>query len=94
MDQLKLKEINNLVHSRLRIQIAIEKGWYFRHFKGNLYKPICISKHTETGELMVIYSNMNSPSESWARPLDMFFDWITRPEYSGPRFVLMRANVS
>jgi len=51
----------------------VEIGKFYRHYKGNLYKVIDIAQHTETGELLVIYTDNKY---HWARPLEMFEDKV------------------
>ncbi len=43
----------------------------FRHFKGNIIEVICLCKHTETLEDMVVYSH---DGQYWVRPVSMFYD--------------------
>ena len=43
----------------------------FRHFKGSIVEIICIAKHSETLEDMVVYTHDN---KIWVRPLSMFLD--------------------
>ena len=62
------------------------KGTY-KHFKGNIYVVIGVGEHTENRERHVVYYSEQDPSKIWIRPLDMFFDNVTRGDYSGPRFV-------
>lgn len=45
----------------------------FRHFKGNVIEVICVCKHSETLEEMVVYMHDNS---YWARPLSMFLEKV------------------
>ena len=37
----------------------------FRHFKGNIIEVVCVAKHSETLEDMVVYTHNN---EYWVRP--------------------------
>ena len=43
----------------------------FRHFKGNIIEVVCIAKHSETLEDMVVCTHDN---EYWVRPMSMFQD--------------------
>ena len=63
----------------------IPKALYFyRHFKGNIYKVLALAKHTETGETFVIYQRFSWPeSEIYARPLDMFMSEVDKTKYPG-----------
>lgn len=52
----------------------IQAGDIFRHYKGNLYKIICVSCHSEDLTWYVVYETLydNNVSKIWHRPLDMF----------------------
>lgn len=54
----------------------IKSGDVFRHYKGPHYKVINISTHTETGESLVIYHNIKNLDITWARPLEMFNEYV------------------
>ena len=48
------KTINSRVNKVLMMRtIEVEKK--YRHFKGNYYYVMAIAKHSETGELYVVY---------------------------------------
>lgn len=47
----------------------------WRHYKGTLYKVLCLAQHTETGETLVIYRNISGGnSQVWCRPATMFLE--------------------
>lgn len=56
----------------------------YKHFKGGKYRVLDVAKHTETGEVLVIYYAEGKPNEIWARPLAMFEGEVTP---GVPRFV-------
>ena len=60
-------------------------GDLYRHYKGGIYKVITRAKNTETLEDLVVYQSMDT-GEFWARPTEMFFEYIETDEYKGFRF--------
>lgn len=49
----------------------MQKGIY-KHFKGNKYELLCIAKHSETLEEMVVYKALYGAGGIWVRPLSMW----------------------
>ena len=54
-------------------QVKIGK---YRHFKGNEYEVICIAKHSETLEPLVVYKALYGEGGIWVRPLAMFHEKV------------------
>ena len=59
---------------------------YYRHFKGNIYKLICIANDSETLEKLVVYQAMYGDGQYWVRPYDMFFGKVERNDQTIDRF--------
>ncbi len=59
----------------------IEIGEVYRHFKGNLYRVEDIAKHSETGEIYVVYRQLYGDKSLWIRPLDMFLEKVDKEKY-------------
>lgn len=70
--------------------MEIKPGQIWKHYKGDTYKIITLSKHTETEESLIVYERLTDIAHTgwrvWARPENMFFDHIEKEDYSGPRF--------
>ncbi len=68
----------------------------YRHFKGKQYQIRCLAKHSETGEMMVVYQQMYEPFETYVRPLSMFMEEVDRVKYPDAgqkyRFALIGAE--
>lgn len=66
----------------------------YRHFKGNIYQIRCLARHSETGEMMVVYQAMYDTFQIYVRPLDMFMEEVDRVKYPDVkqkyRFELLR----
>lgn len=60
------------------IILEVKVGRIYRHFKGTLHKVICIAKHSETEELLVIYTHGD---DIWARPIEMFTSLVDKNKY-------------
>ena len=58
----------------------------YRHFKGGEYEVLCLAKHSETQEEMVVYRALYGEGETWVRPLSMWNDTVTREGKTYRRF--------
>ena len=56
-------------------------GQKYRHFKGNEYEVVCIARHTESEEDLVIYRSLKNPDAVYARPVEMFTSRVDRSQY-------------
>lgn len=63
----------------------IKTGKY-RHFKGNEYEVLCIAKHSETLEPLVVYRALYGAGEIWVRPANMWNEMVERDGKTFPRF--------
>jgi len=62
----------------------------YRHFKGGMYKTLCIAHDSENIEReLVIYQSLDE-GYVCARPLEMFLETVDKPEYNGPRFEFIK----
>ena len=65
------------------------KTGIYRHYKGNLYRLLCIARHSETLEDMVIYQDVNCPEKIWARPAEMWEETVETGGQTVPRFAYL-----
>ena len=54
------------------------KPGIYRHFKGNEYRLLCIARHSETLEPMVVYQALYGDRGVWVRPLSMWDETVER----------------
>ena len=52
----------------------------YRHYKGNDYRVIGLARHSETGQVLVIYDALYGERGRWVRPAAMFSE---RVEHGG-----------
>lgn len=57
----------------------------YRHFKGNIYQIRCLARHSETGEMMVVYQAMYDTFQIYVRPLAMFMEEVDTDRYPDAR---------
>lgn len=67
--------------------MSVRPGKKYRHYKGGFYYVLYMALHTETDEQMVVYQAAQG-GQIFCRPLAMFVENVTTPDYQGPRFVL------
>ena len=58
----------------------------YRHYKGNLYRVLCVAKHSETLEEMVVYQDAIDGAKVWVRPLSMWSEEVDVGGVKLPRF--------
>ncbi len=58
----------------------------YRHYKGGIYRVVCLAHHSETLEDMVVYEPVNGTTGTWVRPASMWNDPITVDGKTVPRF--------
>ena len=44
----------------------------YRHYKGGVYRVVCLAHHSETLEDMVVYEPIDGQTGVWVRPASMW----------------------
>jgi cyclomaltodextrinase / maltogenic alpha-amylase / neopullulanase len=52
----------------------------FQHHKGNFYRLLNVSRHSESLEEFIVYEALykNDLGQTWVRPKDMFFGYVLK----------------
>ncbi len=58
----------------------------YRHFKGNEYRVLCLARHSETLEQMVVYQALYGEHGIWVRPASMWNEIVERNGETFRRF--------
>jgi len=66
----------------------------YRHYKGNEYEVIGLSKHSETLEDMVIYKALYGDYGTWVRPLSMWDNPIEKDGKTVKRFEYIKSSIN
>ena len=72
-----MNNLTPLERQRLRRMI----GRVVTHFKGEDYLVLDIAKHTETGEVLVIYKALYGANNVYSRPIKMFLSDVDHEKY-------------
>lgn len=62
------------------------KPGIYRHFKGNLYRLLCVARHSETLEPMAVYQALYGERGVWVRPLSMWSETVVHEGACVSRF--------
>lgn len=65
------------------------KRGIYKHFKGNLYELLCVAKHSETLDDMVVYKALYGDGDTWVRPASMWNEQIEHDGKMVKRFQLV-----
>jgi hypothetical protein len=58
----------------------------YRHYKGRDYHVQGVARHSESGELLVVYMPLYGERGLWVRPLSMFEEMVQSADGPRPRF--------
>lgn len=61
----------------------------YKHFKGAEVRVICEALHSETKELVVVYTHLED-NTNWVRPKEMFLEEVEIDGKKVPRFEYLR----
>lgn len=58
----------------------------YRHYNGNFYRVIGVSRHSETLEELIVYEALYGEYGLWVRPRAMFEETVIHEGEHKPRF--------
>ena len=61
----------------------------WKHFKGKEYEVLCVAKHSETLEPMVVYRALYGDGGVWVRPASMWNETVEQDGKIYMRFTYM-----
>ncbi|MFN0162321.1 MAG: DUF1653 domain-containing protein [Burkholderiales bacterium] len=61
----------------------------YRHYKGGEYEVLGVTRHSETGEALVLYRPLYVDSGLWVRPYAMFVENVVVNGRRQPRFAAL-----
>lgn len=68
------------------------KAGRYRHFKGGEYQVQGVARHSETNELLVVYTPLYGEGGLWVRPLAMFQESVQHDGREQARFEYIGAD--
>lgn len=68
------------------------KAGRYRHFKGGEYQVQGVARHSETNELLVVYTPLYGEGGLWVRPLAMFQESVQLDGREQARFEYIGAD--
>ncbi len=66
--------------------MQLKIGKKYRHYKGQCYKVLCVGKHAETDEDLVVYEALYGDHQIWIRPIEIFMSDVVHEGKQHPRF--------
>lgn len=64
----------------------------YRHYKGKEYRVVGLARHSETGEILVVYQLLYDDFSWWVRPAAMFVESVEIDGRRVPRFQFVAAE--
>ncbi len=55
-------------------------GGTYKHFKGHIYKVLCLAKDSEDLSIKVVYQNTEN-NDIWVRPIEEFESKVDKNKY-------------
>lgn len=88
LEAIKLRSVIAAHNNSCKLDNGVVVGGWYRHFKGSFARVICLAKHSETDDYLVIYeclgngeSDSDQKSGIFARPIKMFLSPVDKWKY-------------
>lgn len=91
MEAQEIKTESCCAQSPDQLASQIKVGGIYQHYRGDKYKVLAVSRHSEDLSWYVVYEALydNSVSKMWHRPLTMFLEETDVGGVCMPRFKLV-----
>lgn len=89
MNRIAIHFKGAITSKRSPISRIVKSGELYKHYKGDEYKIICVSTHTESEESLINYYNILKPEKIWSRPNIMFNEYVEINDADRLRFTLV-----
>ncbi len=70
----------------MSVEEKVFEAGVYRHYKGGEYELLFTARHSETGELMVVYRALYEGGETWVRPARMWNETVQTAQGEVTRF--------
>ncbi|HPF83031.1 MAG TPA: DUF1653 domain-containing protein [Bacilli bacterium] len=59
----------------------VNKGEIYKHFKGHIYKIVCVATNSDDLRKQVIYQDTTNEEKIWVRDYDEFISLVDKNKY-------------
>lgn len=56
-------------------------GGIYKHFKGHVYKLLCVAKDADNLKEKIVYQNLDNENDIWVRDKEEFLSLVDKDKY-------------